>query len=46
MKMQQRNRRNNHLVTFNGDTKCITEWAEILGCSRSKIERSTNNGIK
>lgn len=44
MKTQQRNRRNNHLVTFNGETKCIAEWAEILGYSRSKIERSINNG--
>ena len=39
MKTQQRNRRNNHLVTFNNETKCITEWAEILGCTTSKIEK-------
>lgn len=28
---QCRNKRNNHLVTHNGYTKCITQWAEELG---------------
>lgn len=27
-KEQQRNKRNNNLVTFNGETLCISEWAE------------------
>ena len=30
MKVQQRNRRNNRLITFNGETKCVTEWAKEL----------------
>lgn len=30
-KEQQRNRRNNHLVTWRGDTHCLKEWSEILG---------------
>jgi hypothetical protein len=29
-KIQQRNRRNNRLITFNDKTKCIAEWAVIL----------------
>lgn len=28
-KEQNRNRRNNHLLTIDGVTKCITEWAEV-----------------
>lgn len=31
MKTQERNRRNNNLVTYNGETHCISEWAEIVG---------------
>jgi hypothetical protein len=30
-KEQGRNRSTNHLITYNGRTLCITEWAEILG---------------
>ncbi len=30
-KQQARNRRTNRLLTFNGETRCLTEWAEILG---------------
>ena len=30
-KEQQRNRRVNHLVTHNGETRCIAEWAESFG---------------
>lgn len=28
-KIQQRNRRNNRLITYNGETHCLSEWAEI-----------------
>lgn len=31
MKIQQRNRRNNKLITYKGETHCISEWAEIAG---------------
>lgn len=31
MKEQANNRRSNHLVTFNGKTKNIQEWANLLG---------------
>ena len=35
-KEQQRNRRNNKLITFKEQTKCVSEWAEIM-----KIKRCT-----
>jgi len=28
---QQRNRRNNRLITYNGQTKCVREWEDFLG---------------
>lgn len=31
MKKQQRNRRNNVFITYNGETHCLSEWAEIAG---------------
>ncbi len=34
---QQRNRRSSHMVTLNGETYCLTEWAEILGLSRHSL---------
>lgn len=34
---QQRNKRNNRLITFNGETHCLAEWAEITGINRSTI---------
>ena len=30
-KIQQRNRRDNRLVTYHGKTLCLAEWADILG---------------
>lgn len=30
-KEQQRNRRNNHILTFNGESRCLAEWCELLG---------------
>lgn len=30
-KQQCRNKRNNHLLTFRGETLCISEWADRLG---------------
>lgn len=30
-KEQQRNRRNNHLLTFQGQTMCMSAWAEKIG---------------
>lgn len=33
MKEQNNNRRNNHLITWKGQTKTLTQWAESLGIS-------------
>lgn len=30
---QHRNTRANHLITFNGETRCVSEWEEHLGLS-------------
>lgn len=36
-KQQARNKRNNRLITFNGETLCLAEWAEKTGLSRNAI---------
>jgi hypothetical protein len=36
-KEQQRNMRSNVFVTYNGETKCVAEWAELLGVPHYKI---------
>ena len=37
-KEQQRNKRNNHRVTYNGETKCVSEWEEFFGLKQGTIE--------
>jgi len=32
-----RNRRDNRLIEFNGETRCMTEWEELLGMPRNMI---------
>ncbi len=34
---QQRNRRTNHLVSFNGATKALAEWCDVLGIVSAKV---------
>jgi hypothetical protein len=36
-KEQQRNTRRNRLVTFDGQTRCLSAWSEMLGLSRSTL---------
>jgi hypothetical protein len=36
-KQQNRNKRNNHLISFNGETHCLTDWAKILGVSLTTL---------
>lgn len=36
-KIQQRNRRNNHYITYNNETHCMSEWCEILGLKYGTI---------
>lgn len=37
-KIQQRNKRNNHYLTYNNETHPITEWADILGINKGTLE--------
>lgn len=37
LKDQQLNKRNNHLISYAGETHTVTEWAEITGISRNTL---------
>lgn len=37
MKEQQNNKRNNHLITINGETKTLTQWSDLSGIKKSRI---------
>lgn len=39
LKEQNRNRRNNKMITYLGETKCLTEWAEYTGINPAVIRR-------
>ncbi len=41
---QNRNKRNNHLLTLNNMSLCVSEWAEKLGCSPSFIANRIKRG--
>lgn len=41
---QQRNKRNNHLLTVDGETRCIAEWAEITGIQKVTIKARIRSG--
>jgi hypothetical protein len=41
---QGRNTSKNHLVTIEGETKTITEWADIYGVKRSTVFMRLNYG--
>lgn len=36
-KQQHRNKRSNRLLTHNGETKCVAEWAETVGISQRAL---------
>jgi len=42
---QQRNRRCNRRITINGETKTLSEWAEIAGLSMTTLSRRLKRGI-
>lgn len=41
-KEQSRNMRNNRMVSFDGEYRCVSEWAEILGCKKGTITARLN----
>ena len=41
---QARNQRSNFMLTLNGETHCVTEWAEILHISRTTLWYRIHNG--
>ena len=41
-KEQSRNRRSNHLITFRGKTKILTEWAEEFGIKQKTLLQRIN----
>lgn len=44
-RQQCRNRTNNVLLTHNGETHCVMEWAEILGLKPTTIYRRIEYGF-
>ena len=44
MMRQNNNRRNNHLITFNGETKTIAEWERHLGLYNGAIYERLKSG--
>lgn len=42
-KAQCNNKRNNHYITYNGETKTMSEWAEYLNISYHVIRNRINN---
>lgn len=43
-KIQSRNTTQNHMLTYNGQTKCIYEWAEYLGISKKMLSERIRRG--
>ena len=39
VKTQTRNRRQNHLITFNGKTQCLAAWAEEIGITYGALKQ-------
>lgn len=44
MREQQNNKRSNHLVSYNGATHTITEWADMLGINKTTIKERLRCG--
>lgn len=41
---QSRNKRNNRVLTFNGKSYCLWEWAELIGMNPSTLRSRLNRG--
>lgn len=44
VKEQQSNKRNNHLITYNGETHTAKQWSEIKGIKRTTLEERLKRG--
>lgn len=44
MKEQNNNKRNNHYITYNGETHTVSEWLEITGIKHSTMYQRLRNG--
>lgn len=42
---QSRNRRSNRLITFNGETKCLKDWARSFGVSYQSLQRRLRKNV-
>ena len=45
-KEQTRNRRNSRIITFNGETHCLAEWAEVTGLNIGALKGRLRAGWK
>lgn len=43
-KTQARNKRNNHFINYNGESKTLSEWSEILGMDSGTLRMRLKNG--
>ena len=43
-KQQARNKSNNTMLTVNGETRCMQEWAELLGIKQSTLSYRIQHG--
>jgi len=43
-KEQSRNRRNNNVLSFNGEERCVTDWAEEYGIPLTTLKARLKNG--
>ncbi len=44
MLLQSRNKRTNRFIEFNGERRCIKEWADIIGLSTPSLSKRIANG--
>lgn len=44
MKEQNRNRRYNNLISFNGETRCLQEWCELFSIKEGTLRSRLKNG--
>ena len=39
-----RNKRSNNIITYKGETHCLTDWSKILGIADSTLQRRLTSG--